>query len=343
MKHRLFIAAAASALVAACTPPPCENTAEGCGPSADAPADLASLYGDTTLSPEATTIDAQQALDDLQILASDTMGGREAGTEGNALARSYITERLTSMGVGPMGEGFDHPFDYRLRVDDGQVHTGINILALIEGTSDSDRLMVVSAHYDHVGIREGEVYNGADDNASGVAGVLAVAAEFMANPPEHDVILAFFDAEERGLQGARAFVMDPPVDQDRITFNLNFDMIAMSDERKLWAVGTYHYPSLKPLVEQVAADAPVELPMGFDEPTDEPGGDWTMLSDQGAFHAVGIPIIYLGVDFHPHYHQATDEFENMTLDFFQDAVETSVRFAVVMDEALDTVGEAEGR
>lgn len=247
------------------------------------------------------------------------------------------------MGVAPVGESYEHSFTFTTRTDPDKEITGVNLVARIEGRSDSDRVMVVSAHYDHEGMRDGQIWNGADDNASGVAALLAVAADFVAEQPEHDVVFAILDAEEKGLQGARAFVADPPVARDSIAFNLNLDMVAMSEERILWAVGTYHYPFLVPLVETVAARASVSMPMGYDEPTEEPGGDWTLLTDSGAFHRAGIPFIYLGVDFHPHYHQPTDTYENMTLDFFQDASAAIVDFAREADLRLDEIGEAAGR
>ena len=284
-----------------------------------------------------------QWLEDLRILSADEMQGREVGTEGAARARAYIAERFEEIGVAPIGESWEHSFVITEGDAKSDGLNGVNMIARIEGAGDSDRVMVVSAHYDHEGMRHGEIWNGADDNASGVAGLFAIAESFIAHPPEHDVIFAALDAEESGLRGARAFVADPPVPAETIAFNLNLDMIAYSEEDLLWAVGTYHYPSLTPIVERVAETAPVGLPMGFDQPTDEPGGDWTMLTDSGAFHAAGIPFIYLGVDFHPHYHQPTDTYENMTLDFFVGAVETVVAFAREADAALDMIGEAEGR
>lgn len=290
-----------------------------------------------------TAIDREQLLDDLRVLAADDMEGRAAGTRGNARARAYIIERYNEIGIQPIGESFEYDFIFDLRREPGKQVPGINVVGRIAGTGESDHVMVVSAHYDHEGVRDGEIYNGADDNASGVAAMLAIAAEFAENPPAHDVIFAALDAEERGLQGARAFVAEPPVDRDDIVFNLNLDMVAMSEERILWAVGTYHYPSLVPLVEAVAERSSVNLPMGFDQPTEVPGGDWTNLTDSGAFHAVGIPFIYLGVDFHPHYHQPSDTYENMTLDFFQDASETIVDFAREADLRLSDIAIAEGR
>jgi Zn-dependent M28 family amino/carboxypeptidase len=290
----------------------------------------------------AWTLDRSQLLTDLQVLAADDMEGRAVATDGNARARAYIITRLEAMGAEPVDGNYEHPFSFESRRT-GEKVDGINILARIDGSSESDRTMVVTAHYDHVGMRDGQIWNGADDNASGVASVLAVAEMFLAEPPEHDVIIALVDAEENGLQGARAFVENPPIPAEDITFNLNMDMVAMSTDRILWAVGTYHYPFLTPIVDEVAERASVSMPMGYDEPTEEPGGDWTNLTDSGAFHAAGIPFIYLGVDFHPHYHQPTDTYENMTLDFFQDASEAVADFARVSDENLDLIGEASGR
>jgi len=287
-------------------------------------------------------LDRSQLLTDLQVLAADDMEGRAVATDGNARARDYIIGRLEAMGAEPVDGDYEHAFSFTSRRT-GEKVDGINILARIDGSSDSDRTMVVTAHYDHVGMRDGQIWNGADDNASGVASVLAVTEMFLAEPPEHDVIIALVDAEENGLQGARAFVENPPIPAENITFNLNMDMVAMSTDRILWAVGTYHYPYLTPIVEEVAERASVAMPMGYDEPTEVPGGDWTNLTDSGAFHAAGIPFIYLGVDFHPHYHQPTDTYENMTLDFFQDASEAVADFARVSDENLDLIGEASGR
>jgi len=306
---------------------------------------LALLGACTESEPETVgvSIDRPQLLEDLRILAADDMEGRESGTPGNARARAYIIERFEAIGIAPIGDSYEYDFTYETRQEPGVPHPGVNVAGRIEGTGDSDQIMVVSAHYDHEGVGDGDIFNGADDNASGVAAMLAVAAEFAAHPPEHDVIFTALDAEEKGLSGAFAFVANPPVPRDTIAFNLNLDMVAMSDERILWAVGTYHYPALVPMVEAVAARSSVNLPMGYDEPSDTPGGDWTMLTDSGAFHEQGIPFIYLGVDFHPHYHQPSDEYENMTLDFFQDASETIVDFAREADRRLDEIATAEGR
>tara|TARA_R110000868_G_scaffold374220_2_gene638598 strand:+ start:3708 stop:4754 length:1047 start_codon:yes stop_codon:yes gene_type:complete len=316
-----------------------------CQPASEAPAAAPAAVetpaGTAAGGASQSTMDRAQLLDDLRILAADDMEGRRVGTPGSERARAYIISRFEAIGLEPIGESYVSSFDFERR--DGTSLTGANIIARLRGTGDSSRVMVLSAHYDHLGQRGEEIWNGADDNASGVAALLASAADFAANPPEHDVIFVAFDAEEAGLRGARAFVASPPVPIETITFNLNLDMVAMSDERILWAVGTYHYPFLIPMVETVAARSTVNLPMGFDEPSEDHEADWTNATDSGAFHAVGIPFIYLGVDYHPHYHEPTDTYENMTLDFFQDASETILDFARESDANLDMIGEASGR
>jgi Zn-dependent M28 family amino/carboxypeptidase len=328
------------ALLTACTTAETASDTVASSPETVVPA---SVYGDETLSPEAARLDRQQLLDDMRILAADDMEGRGTTSPGNARARAYIISRFEGIGIEMIGESYEHGFEYPGRRDSSMVYAGTNIVGRIEGTGNSERVMVITAHYDHLGVRGDDIYNGADDNASGIAAMLATAADFIANPPTHDVIVVAFDAEERNLNGARAFVANPPIDLANMTFNLNLDMVAMSDDRLLWAVGTYHYPYLNSLVETVAETAPVNLPMGYDEPSDEPGGDWTLLTDSGAFFEAGIPNIYLGVDFHPHYHGPTDTYENMTLDFFQDASMTIVDFAREAERRLDDIGDAAGR
>ena len=329
MRLTAFLSLSCGAALIACAPA-AEDAAQAAIPSAaeNAASDL---------------IDNAQLLEDLRILAADDMAGRAVATPGNAQARAYLIGRFEAIGLPPLGESYEHAFDFRMRADDEAAITGVNLIGRVEGASDSDRIMVVTAHYDHVGEREGEIYNGADDNGSGTAALLAVAEAFIAEPPLHDTLFVLFDAEEVGLRGARAFVDNPPVDIADIAFNLNFDMVAYSEQNNLWAVGTYHYPALIPAVEAADARTSVNMPMGFDEPSEDPGADWTLLSDHGPFHMAGIPFIYLGVDYHPHYHQPTDTFENMTLDFFQEAAAATLIFAREADARLDAIGESAGR
>ncbi len=185
-------------------------------------------------------------------------------------------------------------------------------------------LIVLSAHYDHVGIRNGRMFPGADDNASGVATLLEIARICVDQPFRHGLVIAALDAEEMGLQGARAFIADPPVAKDRIALNVNLDMIARGDKGEIYVSGLHHHPTLKPLLDPVAARAPIKVPFGHDLPGTG-DDDWTMQSDHGVFHEAGIPFLYFGVEDHADYHQPTDTADRINPDFFAKAA------AVVLD------------
>jgi Zn-dependent M28 family amino/carboxypeptidase len=271
----------------------------------------------------AATVDAKQLLADLSVLAADSMEGRRTGTPGNAKARSYIIRRFQAAGVKPLDASFEEPFTFSGR-GGGAPSNGVNVVGMIRGTKQPDRYIVVSAHYDHLGVRDGDVFNGADDNASGTAALFAVAEYFRLHAPSHSLLLVAFDAEESGLRGARAFVEKPPVAKDAILADINMDMVSRNAAGELWVAGTYHYPQLLPLVEKLAATAPVELKIGHDRPGLPPGDDWTGSSDHGPFHSAGIPFLYFGVEDHADYHKASDEFDTITPEFYVHAIETVI-------------------
>jgi len=289
---------------------------------------------------------APQAVYDLCVISSDAMEGRLVGTPGNARARAYIESRFAEIGLEPVGEDYAQPFEFQRRVDfrdpDSARETiaGVNLIGRIAGAQPGP-VMAVTAHYDHLGMtEEGGIYNGADDNASGTAAILALAEYFMANRSRHDMLVIAFDAEEGGLNGARHFVANRPEGAGEIAFNLNLDMVGFNTGGGLWAAGSYHTPELLPLVEAAAQDAPILLQAGYDRPTGDPRDDWTLLSDHGPFHVAGVPFLYLGVEDHEHYHQTSDEFSTIDQDFFLGAVETAIDVARRADAALADIGAA---
>jgi Zn-dependent M28 family amino/carboxypeptidase len=284
------------------------------------------------------SVDREELLRDVQILASDALEGRKTGTVGNRMARIYIEDRFEELGLQKFGESYRHFFDHTNQRTGEEFRDAVNIIGYIEGKTNSDRFIVITAHYDHLGIQNGEIYNGADDNASGTGGLMAAARWFSDHPPDNSLIFIAFDAEEQGLGGARHFVEHPVVSLDQIVLNVNMDMISNNFENELYAVGTYHYPFLKPMIEEFTAGAPVNVLFGYD--SDEWDQDWTMASDHGPFHQKGIPFIYFGVEDHPHYHQPTDTFENINPEFYGDAVETIITVLVNLDQWLDEIVEA---
>lgn len=264
-------------------------------------------------------------------LAHDSMGGRGAMTPENAMARDWLEGEFRRIGLEPVGSGFRHAFATPRRNGADTVR-GVNLLGMVRGTRDADRVIVVSAHYDHVGTRNGQVFNGADDNASGTSAVLEMAAYFKAHPPRHTLIFALWDAEEMGLVGARAFVAAPPVARERLVANVNLDMVSRNDKGELYAAGAHPYPRMRPILLGLVADAGVSLKLGHDS-----GGgqdDWTSQSDQGAFHAAGIPFAYFGVEDHPDYHRPTDDPERIQPGFYYRAARTIAAFVDRLDRAV---------
>jgi hypothetical protein len=286
-------------------------------------------------APEAPTskiFSAKKLLSDLEILSADDMQGRWVGTPGGIKAREYVLKRFKESGLEPFGNSFLQPFEFATR--SGEKLQGANVIGYIKGKRNPEKYIVVTAHYDHVGVRNGQIYNGADDNASGTAALFALGEYFKKKRPANSIIFAALDAEEAGLQGARKFVAAPPVKIESIVMNVNMDMIAHNDKNELYAVGTYHYPFLKPYLEQIGKTAPVKLSFGYEGPNVPRADDWTSQSDHFAFHQAKIPFIYFGVENHKDYHQPTDEFANINQGFYVRATETVLAAIKKLDENL---------
>lgn len=293
---------------------------------------------ETPVAPEASaTTSYDQLLADVRILSADDMEGRDTGSAGGARARAYIVSRLEAMGIAAPPVGRLQPWSAQGRTREGpRTYNGVNILGLVEGTRVSDRYIVVTAHYDHVGISEGQIYNGADDNASGVATMLEIAARLKAAPPEHSVIFVAFDGEEHGLLGAKHFVQAPPVPLSSIALNLNFDMTSRAEtDGHLWVTGTYQNPGFRPVLESIPASGTVSLAFGKDTPQDTGTDNWVQASDQGPFFSAGVPFLYLGVVDHPDYHRPSDDFERITPTAFASSTELAVSAFRALDQSLD--------
>lgn len=270
-------------------------------------------------------INRDQLLTDLRTLSSEDMAGRLVGSEGSERARAYIVKRFTDIGVTPLGPSFESPFTFTGgRGANATERHGINLVGRIVGTTDPDQYLVVTAHYDHIGVRNGTLFPGADDNASGTAALFALAEYFQAHRPARSILFVAFDAEESGLRGARAFVAAPPVPKDAMLINLNMDMIGRDPNNLLYVVGTYAQPNLKPVIAGIAAQAPVTLRMGHDDPTDKAVENWNGSSDHAAFCQAGIPCLYFGVEDFDNHHKATDTYATMTHDFYVRAVQTMI-------------------
>ncbi len=266
----------------------------------------------------------------IKILSSDEFEGRRTDTEGSIKAQKYITSKFKQLGVLPLLKNYHQPFSFTSR--DNKNYQGINVLGYIKGSINPDKFIVISAHYDHLGIKDNAIFNGADDDASGTSALFSFAEYFKKNPPKHSVILAAFDAEELGLQGSKYFVDYPIVGKENILLNINMDMISRSDNNELYVVGTHFYENFKPVITTAKLPENFKLSIGHDGSDDKQ--NWTNSSDHTSFHKKQIPFLYFGVEDHKDYHKETDEFEYIHPEFYHKSVKVIISIFNDLDRSL---------
>lgn len=255
------------------------------------------------------TIRSNEAAEHIAALADDAFEGREGGRRGGRAAGGYVEQAIAPLGFLPAGDngGYFQAF----ATPNGTLR---NVLALAPGSDPTcrDELVVIGAHYDHVGYGNarnsfgpfGFVHNGADDNASGVAGLLEIAEALAAlpQPPRRSILIAFWDGEEQGLLGSKHFLghLPPALRGREIVFSINLDMIGRLRQR-LEVFGTRSAVGLETLVTRVN-NLPGEtpLPLTF---------DWKVEadSDHYPFLQRGIPTIMFHTGLHDDYHRPSDD------------------------------------
>lgn len=275
-------------------------------------------------------LDQLQQTVDFSTLASSDMAGRRPGQPGSELARQFLLRRFTELGLIPAGtDGFAQKYQ-----TDGQ-SDGVNFIGKINGTAAQLPAIVVTAHYDHVGVHQDRMFPGADDNASGVAALLALAAYFQAHPPRHSLIFAAVDHEEQGMHGSKQLFAGKLLQPKQLALNINLDMLSRDTKAQLFAVGTYQHPALLPLLQPLQQGSLVALKFGHDRPAAVAGRvqDWSDASDHGSFATEGVPFVYFGVPDHPDYHQPTDTFERADIGFYHKVSDTILSALLLLDQA----------
>ena len=261
----------------------------------------------------------QSAWRDLQQLSSDKMAGRSSGSSGSLLAQQYLQQRFRDLGLIAITADYRQPFDFNIGFSK---HQGVNLIAKRQGCRYPQLYIVVTAHYDHLASRGRQIFNGADDNASGVAGLLYLAGLLQQQCPAYSYLFVATDAEEHGLDGAKAFLAAPPVPQSQMVLNMNLDMIGRGEKRnRLYLLGKRTLPQIldMPRPEQ----AGVNLILASENRSSGRGNakvDWSNASDHGVFRRAGIPYLYFGVDVHPDYHTPDDDWQRIKPEFFRAAL-----------------------
>lgn len=256
------------------------------------------------------------ALQDLKVdvvyLSSDYLEGRETGSKGEALAAEYIAHRFKAIGLKPMGENdtWFHDFDFVFKSNphaaEGEPRTGMNVVGYIDNGAPTT--VVIGAHYDHLGhghfgsLHAGEkaIHNGADDNASGIAAMLRIAAALnkTGKAKGNNYLFIGFSGEELGLYGSKNFVNTPTIDKGAINYMINMDMVGRLNEEKVLAVnGAGTSPVWKPALEKIKVG-------GIQAKTSDSG---VGPSDHTSFYLENIPVLHFFTGQHMDYHKPSDD------------------------------------
>ena len=238
----------------------------------------------------------------VETLADDALEGREAGSRGGRAAGAYLVSQFEKFGLQPAGDNktYFQSFEGNSR----------NILGLMPGADAAlkDQIIVVGAHYDHVGYGSptnsygpiGKIHNGADDNASGVSGLLEMADALrqMPNPPRRTILFALWDGEEKGLNGSKHWMKNPTVPVKSIVFSINTDMIGRLREQGLEVLGTRTMTGLRTKICELNRDYKQVLDF-----------TWTMKedSDHWPFFNANIPVVMFHTGLHKEYHTPRDD------------------------------------
>ena len=274
------------------------------------------LIGCSTNAPETNTEDnlIKDYTADVTVLADDDMEGREVGTEGEIKAANYIAKRMKENGLAPKGDDGTyfqifsrkmkaHPHD---TIGEGEKIEGRNVVGFLD--NGKEKTVIIGAHYDHLGYGEegsladsaGQIHNGADDNASGVAAMLGLAKKLKKENLSTNVLFIAFTGEEKGLWGSNFFIKNSPIPAEEMAYMVNMDMVGRLDSnRRLAIYGIGTSPLFKPALDKCNT-------FNFQSKFDSSG---VGPSDHTSFYLEDVPVLHFFTGQHKDYHKPTDDTE----------------------------------
>jgi hypothetical protein len=275
----------------------------------------------TTLacSTQGQEFDRSRIREHIKTLADDSYAGRGTGTAGEKAAATYIEGAFKSLKLQPKGdeETFYQRFPFKAGVHgEGEAGTAFNVVGFLDNQASTT--IIIGAHYDHLGM-DGQsssldanpakkIHNGADDNASGVAGVIELARYFSTNNKQekNNFLFLCFSGEELGLIGSKYFTEHSPVDLTTVNYMINMDMIGRLDPQTKTVIvhGTGTSPVWEPLLKQL------EIP-DLRIKTDSSG---TGPSDHTSFYLKDLPVLHFFTGAHSDYHKPSDDWEKINLE-----------------------------
>ena len=277
-------------------------------------------------------IELEELKKNLYFIASDEMEGRETGSKGQKKAGEFMINFYKNLGIGHPSSMKNYyqtvPATFMNAKSRGEnLPDSENILAYIEGSEKPNEVIVISAHYDHVGMKNGVVYNGADDDGSGTVAVMQIAKAFQeskkaGNGPKRSILFLHVTGEEHGLFGSEWYSDNPIFPLANTVANLNIDMIGRDDpenrgKQYVYVIGSEMLSSdLKKINESAnSKSVNLELNYKYDDPNDPDRLYYR--SDHYNFAKHGIPVAFYFDGIHEDYHKPTDDPEKIDYPLLQ--------------------------
>jgi len=300
----------------------------------------AALFAISTVFGQQAQVSEKNLRKHVTYLASDKLKGRGTGTPEERMAAEYIAKQFRKIGLSPKGDNgtFFHKFSFKKSSDPhGGVDEGAKQFSAqnVAGYLDNgaEYTIVIGAHYDHLGLGhdhnsldanpEGKIHNGADDNASGTAGVIELARYFAKNgvKEQHNFLFLCFSGEELGLYGSKKYTETPTIDLSKVSFMVNMDMIGrLNEEKKVVVGGVGTAPDFVPTIKNLKGDLSVKLDSAGVGP-----------SDHTSFYLKNIPVLFFFTGQHSDYHKPTDDVEKVNFPGVKLILETTGQVIQTLD------------
>ncbi|MDB4738100.1 M28 family metallopeptidase [Flavobacteriaceae bacterium] len=275
-----------------------------------------------------TSIEAEDLRQLLYVYASDFFQGRETGALGQKRAVTFLKEFYQARGI-KAGEGSEDYFQkMTLNIKDKEVQTE-NVIAIIEGSEKPEEYLVISSHLDHIGIHDGEINNGADDDGSGTVSLLEIAEAFQlaveaGKGPKRSIIFLHVTGEEKGLLGSKYYTDNPLYPLENTIANLNIDMVGRTDPKRvndnpnyIYLIGSDRLSMELHEISEEVNKATVNIDLDYTYNAHDDKNRFYFRSDHYNFAKNNIPVIFYFNGTHADYHRPTDTVEKIEYDLMQ--------------------------
>ena len=304
----------------------------------------------TALAQSATDLSESSSLfylrQHLYTLSADSMEGRNTAQEGQRKAAEYLVHTLKEIGIEPgVTDSNGHktylqPWDFVKRYGDRRAYypQSWNVIGLLPATEPSDEYVVISGHYDHLGVLYDSIYNGADDNGSGTSSILEMARLFskQETPRKRNLLFIFFSGEEKGLLGSKHYAKYPTVPLEQIVTDINIDMVGRADSihaedsNYVYVIGSDRISKrLDSLLQAAnAGQDSLQLDYTYNDP-DDPQRLYER-SDHYNFASKGIPVVFFFSGIHYDYHKPADDVEKINFEVLYRRMMLAYRLASLL-------------